>query len=512
MYIETYSSYLIRYLVGVSIVLCVSSAVWSQDSGWDEWRARQVTQFQNYVSEQDQAFATFLRKEWVQMGLETAEPGGEQKFLDAPEYSPNADEVPLRGRLHQDPSMLKSPQNERRDPSNVRNQMAVRTPASGVSRFTMPDQAFTGALAFRDLSVFGITYQIALPEYYQLEFTGNPSPDALADYWLYLSAGPYQPIISWISEMAEQNLWNQWLTAQFVRNYASTLFRQENSRVAFTWFILKKMGTNVRLGYYNTDLFVMVASVQPIFSVPRLHPDGTDYYYVVDGLNQRSRRAARLYTYSSDESVLELRSMDLAFEVTPRGISEHQTRNLSFVMGADTLRVALRFDRNFVDFMKDYPQAEPYLFFTLPASPAFEASVRQALMPLVQDLPVDDALNVLMRFVQTAFAYQTDTRQFNRQRFMTPDEILFYPYSDCDDRAILFSWLVRMLLGLDTAGIEYPGHMATAVRLPDVGIARAQIAYNGASWLICDPTYIFADCGMVMPQFEGVAPKFFQIP
>jgi hypothetical protein len=133
MYIETYSSYLIRYLVGVSIVLCVSSAVWSQDSGWDEWRARQVTQFQNYVSEQDQAFATFLRKEWVQMGLETAEPGGEQKFLDAPEYSPNADEVPLRGRLHQDPSMLKSPQNERRDPSNVRNQMAVRTRINSIS-------------------------------------------------------------------------------------------------------------------------------------------------------------------------------------------------------------------------------------------------------------------------------------------------------------------------------------------------------------------------------------------
>ena len=65
--------------------------------------------------------------------------------------------------------------------------------------------------------------------------------------------------------------------------------------------------------------------------------------------------------------------------------------------------------------------------------------------------------------MQTAFAYRTDQDQFSREKWMLPEETLFYPYSDCDDRAVLFAWLVRELLELPVIGIQWPGHMAVAV-------------------------------------------------
>lgn len=77
------------------------------------------------------------------------------------------------------------------------------------------------------------------------------------------------------------------------------------------------------------------------------------------------------------------------------------------------------------------------------------------------------AAGMLLNFVQTAFEYRADGEQFGYERPFFPDETLFYPYSDCEDRAILYAVLVRELLGLDVVLLHYPNHLATAVALGD---------------------------------------------
>jgi hypothetical protein len=115
-------------------------------------------------------------------------------------------------------------------------------------------------------------------------------------------------------------------------------------------------------------------------------------------------------------------------------------------------------------------------------------------------------VNFLLRFVQTAFEYKTDEEQFGREKPFFPDETIYYPYSDCEDRAILFSYLVRSLLHLDVVGLYYPNHIATAVRFSKKNDGDA-IEYQGKLLTICDPTYMNADIGMCMPQFKNVQPK-----
>ena len=46
---------------------------------------------------------------------------------------------------------------------------------------------------------------------------------------------------------------------------------------------------------------------------------------------------------------------------------------------------------------------------------------------------------------------------------MFPEETINYPYSDCEDRSILFSYLVKNLLHLDIVGVKYNDHLATAI-------------------------------------------------
>ena len=115
-------------------------------------------------------------------------------------------------------------------------------------------------------------------------------------------------------------------------------------------------------------------------------------------------------------------------------------------------------------------------------------------------------MSLLLDFVQHAFDYQADTGQFGYEKVFFPDEMLYYPYNDCEDRAIFFCRLVRLLLNLPVALVNYPNHIAAAVcfTTPAEGTNFRQ---NGKEYTLCDPTYINAGIGECMKQFEQVKAK-----
>ena len=137
-----------------------------------------------------------------------------------------------------------------------------------------------------------------------------------------------------------------------------------------------------------------------------------------------------------------------------------------------------------------------------PLSSHLKEQLLDPLATSIEGLSQEDAANVLINFVQTAFEYQTDDEQWGYERPFFPEETLFYPYSDCEDRSILFARLVKELMGLDVVFLHYPGHLATAVRF-DEEISGDHLMIDGGKYLVCDPTYINASIGMQMPQMEG---------
>ena len=82
------------------------------------------------------------------------------------------------------------------------------------------------------------------------------------------------------------------------------------------------------------------------------------------------------------------------------------------------------------------------------------------------------------------------------------EESLHYPYCDCEDRSILFTRLVRDLLGLPCILVYYPGHLAAAVRFSR-RVDGDYLALDGERYTVCDPTYIGAPVGMTMPGMDN---------
>jgi len=91
-----------------------------------------------------------------------------------------------------------------------------------------------------------------------------------------------------------------------------------------------------------------------------------------------------------------------------------------------------------------------------------------------------------------------------------PEETIYYPYADCENRAILFAWMVKNLTGLEVVGLDWPGHITAAVAFND-NIPGDYMNINGTRYTICDPTYINADIGMMMDNYRGVGVRVIEI-
>ena len=146
------------------------------------------------------------------------------------------------------------------------------------------------------------------------------------------------------------------------------------------------------------------------------------------------------------------------------------------------------------------------MYANTPLSQEAKSSLYPALKSVVTGKSQIDAVNRLLNFVQTAFVYEYDDKVWGYDRAFFADETLFYPYCDCEDRSILFSRLVRDLLGLKVVLIYYPGHLATAVHFSE-NVTGDYVAINGTRYVICDPTFIGAPVGRTMPDMDNATAK-----
>ena len=165
----------------------------------------------------------------------------------------------------------------------------------------------------------------------------------------------------------------------------------------------------------------------------------------------------------------------------------------------------MAYNPDLINFYKTYPQADLSVFFNAATSTQAKQSLVEVLKPYTSQMDELKAANFLLHFVQTAFQYKTDDEQFGREKFFFAEELFYYPYSDCEDRAILFSYLVREIMGLKVVGLNYPNHVATAVAF-NSEVNGDYLMYKNKKYILSDPTFINAPVGQTMPQFKNVSP------
>ena len=324
--------------------------------------------------------------------------------------------------------------------------------------------------------------------------------NAIADAYEALCNSDYKPLLADCAQIRKDLRLNDWGVFTLVRQVADTYCGTANESIVMQQLLLNEMGYKARMARKATEdkMMLFVATDCSIYAHPYITLNGQNYYNLSGNNEQCQFYMCQKDSPKAKNSVgMQLKEAPL-FPGTVVS-STHQAKG-------SAARVTVDVPKALMDFYKDYPQCDYSVYFNAPVNAAMENRILSSLAPLVQGRNEADAANILINFVQTAFQYQTDGQQFGYEKPFFVEELFYYPYSDCEDRAMLFSYLVRKLLGLDVVLLDYPEHIATAVRF-NGNVSGDYLMVNGRKYIVCDPTYIGASIGMTMPRYKTVSAK-----
>lgn len=325
------------------------------------------------------------------------------------------------------------------------------------------------------------------------------SAESISAYFIQTSNSPsIFKLVSELSSLKAKLRLNDWGYYQLVESCAGQLESDSSTKILLTWVILIKSGYNAKTGFTGNRVYLLLPFHEELFNNYYIDINGQPYYIPLKEV--KAEEIQQITVYKADYpgnsifSLMIVQLPDLGSKII----------NRELVFRGTKLDVAQ--SERLVNFYKDYPMCELKVYFSSPLSEMVLSSLEKYFKPLFSGLTDQEKVAVLLEFTQKAFPYQTDQDQFAREKYFFPDELFFYPFSDCEDRAILFTKLVKQFTRFHCIALDYPGHVNTAVNL-EADIRGTFITVKGTKYIVCDPTYINAPIGYLPEEFKGITPK-----
>jgi len=438
-------------------------------------------EFDQYVDEIDKEFSEYLRTAWEEFNLFAGiKPDTTPKPKILPKYNPAVNkikpgEVPREIRV------------ETGEGSGI----PVLVPIPNMPVEQKPEVAEVPAGSVLPVVFYGSTLQFTTDPALAGTLPAEIHNTTIADAWDRLNKTNYQSLIKYFSETKSRMNLNDWAYYLMVKKTAEQISSSKNYSRVLTWFLLTKSGFRVRIAYAENQIALMFPATSTIYGLRYFMIDQTRFYAPDFAYNQ-------IFTYEKDFPGAS-KVFDLNLYSPINFGDQTAERSFDFTFQNKPYQFKVKYNTSAVEFFKDFPLCELKVYFDASLSATAKESLLEALKPQLTGRSVSESVDFLLNFVQNGFPYKTDQEQFNgEEKFFFPEEDFYYPYTDCDDRAVFFSYLVKELLKLKVVGVVYPGHVATAVRFPNEEPGDF-ILYKGEKYLIADPTYINAPFGLTMP-------------
>ena len=329
------------------------------------------------------------------------------------------------------------------------------------------------------------------------------SEKAVSEAWKKLSGKQSDILVANCLQLRKDMQLCDWGYITMLDTIARTIFgKPTNEGVVLQMYVLTQSGYNVRIARAGNKLVLLLPTKEVLYNYSYLTIDNERYYVI----NQTDADGFMVFNHAFPKekvSSLQIRTIPNLMNAGTN------TRNFKSKAYPD-VEVNIEVNKNLVDFYNSYPLGDWNNY----VSASLSKEVKDVLYPMlkkqIEEKTQEEAANILINFVQTAFEYMVDDEQFGYERPLFADEVFYYPYSDCEDRSILFAVLVNELMGIEVALLHYPGHLATAVNFTE-NITGDHINLDGKKYIVCDPTYIGANVGEAMPKYKTAQAKVVKI-
>ena len=315
------------------------------------------------------------------------------------------------------------------------------------------------------------------------------------------------PVLASLQTLSDQMGLNDWFVFRLVRDYAAGLLNNASpmDRILLEHFLLVKMGYDVRIARTENQLLLMVPFEQEVYERFFIRLEGKEYYLFFDDMDADLSGISVIQPCDpSKKDVGKGRIFNLLFDDKKLSFSSGESKLCDFDDGM--IHVSCSVDPGIIRMLRDYLVLNVQCYAASVVLPQFHDAILDQLTPQLAGMGQCDAADALLHFVQHVFGYEDDGEQYGGEKVNFVEESFYYDKNDCEDRSILYAFLVQSLLGLDVQFVNYPGHECTAVHFTDCDPYGNGYFYGNDYYLICDPSYVGGTIGKCMPKYRGVQP------
>lgn len=448
-------------------------------SFYNQNKEQAKTTYNNFREKANQEYIEFLKKAW----------GDYDKFSPLPNPK---EENPIPPRPYEE-------QIEENPISVVPDEVPIVVPRPQPQPIE-PIQEFPQPIENRVLfNFYGLNENVRIPEFANISVKTS-NIENIAEAWNTLCDEAIDITIYDVLELRDKYNLSDWAYLQLLETIANKYCSDKNGATLLMAFLYCQSGYQMRLAQDRGKLYMLFGSQHQIFNKGYFVVEGETFYPVGEPSNS-IRICAAAFKGETPLSLLISNEQKLGATLSER-------RTITSERYSDT-RATSQVPKGLIHFFNTYPTSAIggnvmtrwAMYANTPLAEKTKEQIYPALKKSIDGDSALEAANKLLNWVQTGFVYEYDDVVWGHDRAFFAEETLFYPYCDCEDRSILYSRLIRDLLGLDVALIYYPGHLATAVKF-DSEVQGDAMLIDGKKYIVCDPTYIGAPVGKQMPDLE----------
>lgn len=451
---------------------------------YDKQRQKAIDDYAAFRKKANEEYAAFMRNAWAQFDMQPAEPKPKEPEPPKPQPKPKPDVVPPTKPLPK--------------PQKVVPPVKVTPPPMPALPQAPPETPTTQFIIYNtECNIHIQTNEIAFK-------LSSVNEKTCADAWNTLSQSNYDGLLHDCLEQRDALHLGDWGYLNLLKSASERLLgKGTNEAVLLQMYLFVQSGYNARIAKQNEKLVLLVPFKHKIYSYSYVVIDGNRFYALT---SSKQGKIAVCNIGFPKEQVADIVMLNLP-TLTKNSLPKRTFTAQRF----GTMQASIDVNKSLIDFMNDYPVSDAWdCYVRTGLSEQVKSELYPVLKALLNGKSQRKAAMMLLDFVQTAFDYATDQEQFGYERPLFADESFYYPKNDCEDRSIVFSILVRDLLGLDVVLLEWPGHLGTAVNFTEE-VEGDYLTVDGKRYTVCDPTYIGAGPGETMPQFKEVSAKIIMI-
>ncbi len=334
------------------------------------------------------------------------------------------------------------------------------------------------------------TFNFELDRSSDIEFSGVLSDTAVNTFYQSMEQSHYEPMLTRLLNYKEKHQLNDWIYYQLIRKTAQQISPKAENYHRYTlykWFLLAKSGYDARLGIGDSKLIFYVRNNENINDIPFFMEDGHKYmclnyhdYGKIDFAKEKIMPAKILIPESK---------MAFSYKVTRMPDFKPETytqKDIRFEYDQRSYHFHVKLNPAVEGIFANYPGVDFESYFNIPLSNETYSSLIPVLVKNVKGMTQKKGVDYLMRFTRYAFLYQSDDENYGKEKRLSAEQTLLSKYSDCDDRAALFFYLVREIYDLPMIALLYPTHITMAVQFDKP--FGSSIIYKGEKYSVCEST------------------------